>query len=56
MWSPTVLPPAWAKKGQQHQQALHLLRAMWRQAIVPDVVTGLWAEEFEQRTHSSKIG
>ena len=26
------------QKGQQHQQALHLLRAMQRHTIVPDVI------------------
>jgi len=26
------------EKGQQHQQALHLLRAMQRHAIVPDAI------------------
>jgi len=38
MGSPTVLPSACAT-GQQHQQAYHLLRAMRRLAIVPDVFT-----------------
>ena len=37
MWSPTAPPSARAKRGQQNQQALHLLRAVQRHAIVPVV-------------------
>jgi len=41
------------EKGQQHQQALQLLRAMRRHAVVPDVVTDSAAisacEEGQQR-------
>ena len=38
MGTPTVLPSACAA-GQQYQQAYHLLRAMRRHVIVPDVFT-----------------
>jgi len=38
MRTPTVLPPARAK-GQQHQHALHLVRALQRRAMAPDVIT-----------------
>jgi len=39
LWAPTALPSARAKGGQQHQQALYLLRVMQSHALVPEEVS-----------------
>ena len=41
------------EKGQQRQQALHLLRAMQRHTIVPDVATYSVAISVCERTSST---